>query len=160
MVLCPPGFLCINNGIAAIAALFIIATFYYLMYLVNSTKKEVYQKTIVNTQQDEVPEQPVLLFKAPERQHRRRDHRALAALPRFDRVHARGGEERIQGRRRAVHVGACDEHVQRCLQDRQAQAAGASGGADPAGGGRVAAGRGTGQFGQVQGQARQAAGRL
>ena len=58
MVLCPPGFLCINNGIAAIAALFIIATFYYLMYLVNSTKKEVYQKTIVNTQQDEVPEQP------------------------------------------------------------------------------------------------------
>ena len=58
MTKCPPGFICINNGIAAVLAIFIFVSFYYLMYLVNSQKKEVYQKTIVNTQPEEDLNQP------------------------------------------------------------------------------------------------------
>jgi hypothetical protein len=66
MAVCPPGFICLNNGIAAVIALFIFVTFYYLMYLVNSQKKEVTQRTIVNTGQPEQHEEP----EQPEREYR------------------------------------------------------------------------------------------
>ena len=66
MAICPPGFICLSNGIAAIIALFIFITFYYLMYLVNNQKKEIYQKTIIQSdnRETENTEDP------PEREYR------------------------------------------------------------------------------------------
>ena len=73
MAICPPGFICLNNGIAAVIALFIFVTFYYLMYLVNSQKKEVYQRTVVNTGRGQGPEEqqePDESLDQPEREYR------------------------------------------------------------------------------------------
>jgi len=46
MPVCPPGFICLSNGVAAVITVFIFMVFYYMMTLVNSRQKEiVYRET-------------------------------------------------------------------------------------------------------------------
>lgn len=68
MAVCPPGFICLTNGVIFFITVFVLLTFYVLVKLVNKEKKQVVN-TIIKEQQ---AVSPPPLHEPPEREYRSR----------------------------------------------------------------------------------------
>ena len=74
MAICPPGFLCLSNGVISVIMVVTGLIFYLLLTLVNKEKQEVIQRTIIQESQPKYPEEPGErdIHEPPEREYRGR----------------------------------------------------------------------------------------
>ena len=77
MAICPPGFLCLSNGVISVIMVVTGLIFYLLLTLVNKEKQEVIQRTIIQERQPEYREQSEEpgerdIHEPPEREYRGR----------------------------------------------------------------------------------------
>jgi hypothetical protein len=71
MAICPPGFMCLSNGVISVIMVVTGLIFYLLLTLVNKEKQEVIQRTIIQERQPEYPEERDI-HEPPEREYRGR----------------------------------------------------------------------------------------
>jgi len=62
MKVCPPGFICLSNGVVFVIVIIILVVYYFLISIVNNEKKDMIQKVII--QKEEVD------LEQPEREYR------------------------------------------------------------------------------------------
>ena len=62
MKVCPPGFICLSNGVVFVIVIIILVVYYFLINIVNNEKKDMIQKVII--QKEEVD------LEQPEREYR------------------------------------------------------------------------------------------